>query len=46
MKTILPLVADSASPLPVIDEEGKLKGVLTKKTYLQELARLNGDGRV
>jgi glycine betaine/proline transport system ATP-binding protein len=46
MKTILPLVADSASPLPVIDDKGELKGVITKKTYLQELARLNGEDDV
>ncbi|MDC0253426.1 glycine betaine/L-proline ABC transporter ATP-binding protein [Bacteriovoracales bacterium] len=46
MKMILPLVADSSSPLPVIDNKGELKGVLTKKTYLQELARLNGEGHV
>ena len=46
MKTILPLVADSPSPLPVIDDKGELKGVLTKKTYLQELARLNGEDYV
>jgi len=37
---IIPLVADSGIPIPVIDDEGKVKGIIIKGSVLAALSRM------
>ncbi|MBN1432633.1 MAG: glycine betaine/L-proline ABC transporter ATP-binding protein [Methanomicrobiaceae archaeon] len=37
---IMPLVADSAIPIPVLDDEGKIKGIIIKGSVLAALSRM------
>ncbi len=37
---IMPLVADSGIPIPVLDDEGKIKGIIIKGSVLAALSRM------
>ncbi len=37
---IMPLVADSAIPIPVLDEDKKIKGIIIKGSVLAALSRM------
>ncbi len=39
LSDIIPIIADSKYPLPVIDQDGKLKGIIVRGSVLSALAR-------